>query len=568
MQILQYAETPLTLGVFATWGSGKTTLLHMLNAEINDKKLSSLKTVWFTAWKYEKQEALWRAFILRVIDGLYPKDENGKRFSIDDLGSENQKQGVQQLERLERSVYEVVNWQDESKWSLDVGELTKQGVKLPIWLAFHLAGLGDAGKDLGLNPNLASILEREVREHHLNQLASMEQFEATFKEAINLILGDDGRLVIFVDDLDRCLPEKAVEVLEAIKLFLDVPGTVFVLGMDREVIRRGIESHYGAMLREGYFTDRHEIPINGDIYLQKMIQLPFNLPPLDLNARTDFIEKLEETLPFDFRLEEVTRQIFARGSFPNPRQVKRALNVFYLLKNISSEQVKLELIPKDVLAWPLLAKTVLIQSQWPELYQLWRQYPSLIITLEEEYTRRPVLEDELLGGIQPVEESEEKIGVVNVGRENQERRQEHPKATGLIAPFINERQKYALLADLLRYPEQSGEGRLRARFSGLTRTQVQIYVGLVGAVEQAAKSSVLAGTTMPESTIEKLQSGDPALIREVLELVREKGSDPEGLQHKGLISQLISVSRSAELHPKNRAVAADALDELGWLADD
>jgi hypothetical protein len=424
MQILQYAETPLTVGVFATWGSGKTTLLHMLKTEIDRKQLSSFKTVWFTAWKYEKQDALWRAFILRVIDGLYPKDESGKRCPIDTLGSEKQREGVGQLERLERSVYEAVNWQDEGKWSLDVGELAKQGVKIPIWLAFHLAGFGDVGKELGLNPELANILEREIREHHLNQLASMEQFEATFKEAITLILGEEGRLVVFVDDLDRCLPEKAVEVLEAIKLFLDVPGTVFILGMDREVIRRGIESHYGAFLREGFFTDKNEIPINGDVYLQKMIQLPFNLPPLDLGARTGFIEKLEETLPKDFGLEDVTREVFARGAFPNPRQVKRALNVFYLLKNIAAEQENLKLIPKDVLALPLLAKTVLIQSQWPELYQLWRQYPTLIQTLEDEYTRRPVLEDELLGGIQPIERPEDQDRMGKEDLVKQERRQE------------------------------------------------------------------------------------------------------------------------------------------------
>ena len=62
----------------------------------------------------------------------------------------------------------------------------------------------------------------------------MEQFEKTFAEAITKILGEDGRLVVFVDDLDRCLPEKAIEILEAIKLFLHVPQTIFVLGMDRE----------------------------------------------------------------------------------------------------------------------------------------------------------------------------------------------------------------------------------------------------------------------------------------------------------------------------------------------
>ncbi len=72
----------------------------------------------------------------------------------------------------------------------------------------------------------------------------MEQFEGGFKQALELVLGTEGRLIVFVDDWNRCLPEKAPEVLEAIKLFLEVPGTVFVLGMDRAVIERGVEVRY------------------------------------------------------------------------------------------------------------------------------------------------------------------------------------------------------------------------------------------------------------------------------------------------------------------------------------
>jgi hypothetical protein len=124
-----------------------------------------------------------------------------------------------------------------------------------------------------------------------------------------------------------------------------------------------------------------------------------------------------------------------------------------------------------------------------------------------------------------------------------------------------------LLAELLRNPEKSGEGRLRARFSGLTRTQMQIYVGLVGAVEPSAKSSP-AGPVMPDSLIQELQSGDAARIREVLAVVKEKEPDPDGPQHKGLISQLVGISRSSELSPQNRSVAASILDELGWLPEE
>ncbi len=373
-------------------------------------------------------------------------------------------------------------------------------------------------------------------------------------------LGEEGRLVVFVDDLDRCLPEKAVEVLEAIKLFLDVPGTVFALGMDREAIRRGIETHYGAMLKTD--GDGDEIPINGDVYLQKMIQIPFNLPPLDISGREKFIETLEETLPEDFRLEDVTRSVFARGLFPNPRQVKRALNVFYLLKQVAAEQEKHALIPAGVLAWPLLAKTVLIQSQWPELYKLWRQYPTLIQTLEEEYTRAPVSEQELLQGLQEEEQQPEAAGIVKAAASRERR------ATGLMAEFINNRQKYALLAEMLCYPEESGEGEKRARFSGLSRSQVQIYVGLVGALDQKLAESAPAAFELPADVLGELESGDPARIRDLVSVVLERDADPDGPQRRALRERLAVVAQNADLPPEGRVTAADAADQLGYIPAD
>jgi hypothetical protein len=99
------------------------------------------------------------------------------------------------------------------------------------------------------------------------------------------------------------------------------------------------------------------------VYLQKLIQLPFNLPPLDASGREEFIKKLEKQMTAYAGLDDLTCQVFARGLFPNPRQVKRALNVSNLLRAISVKQETQKLIDPDSIAWPLLAKTVLIQSQ-------------------------------------------------------------------------------------------------------------------------------------------------------------------------------------------------------------
>ncbi|HNT55865.1 MAG TPA: P-loop NTPase fold protein, partial [Anaerolineaceae bacterium] len=556
LEIVQNASTPLTLGVFGSWGTGKTSLLYQLMSEIASTGNPHQRVVWFTAWKYEQQDALWRAFLLRVIDGLYPHKKENERYPLDELKDENQRAGAEYLDRLERSIYENVSWTESGEWRFNTLELVKQGIRLPIWLAFQLAGQGDAAKDLGITPELAKLLEREAREHHLNQLNSLERFAAEFEKAAQLILGKEGRLIVFVDDLDRCLPEKAVQILEAIKLFMDVPGVVFVLGMDREIVRRGIETYYGAMLKGEKGMDA--VPINGDSYLQKMVQIPFYLPPLPDNGRGKFIDELLGTAS---HLDALTRQVFSVGVFPTPRQIKRVLNIFFLLRQIADEQERRELISKGDVLNPLLAKTVLIQSQWPELYQEWRQHPGLIQALEDYYVQNPLSEDEHLFG----REVAEIPGDADLPLKNEERSTVRPArkvlATGLMSPYVNDRQKYALLGALLCYPpDRNKPDWAQCHFTGLTLKQLNNYIGLVGALESARQ---VQEASLPEGLLAEIQSGDAALLKTLIARVRDVEPDPNGQQHKRLRQQLLQAMQDGTNPAPNRAAVGAALSEIG-----
>ena len=81
---------------------------------------------------------------------------------------------------------------------------------------------------------------------------------------------EKGVLVVFIDDLDRCLPPKMVQVLEAIKLFMDKRGCIFLLGADTEIVRRAVEKQY---------TDAGVTGQGAGDYLEKIVQLRFELPP-------------------------------------------------------------------------------------------------------------------------------------------------------------------------------------------------------------------------------------------------------------------------------------------------
>jgi len=184
---------------------------------------------------------------------------------------------------------------------------------------------------------------------------------------------------IHYHDLDRCLPQKAIQILEALKLFLDVPGCIYVLGLDPEAIESAVRARY-----------RGEVKARE--YLEKIVQLPFTLPPIEDEPMWAYIHSLAPALP-DPRCAEV----FALGLDRNPRQVKRTLNIFLLLSRLVEKRMTLANAIKPV----RLAKMVIIQHAHPDLYELLCLRPGYLSDLETFYRAErvtgqlEVTEDEL-----------------------------------------------------------------------------------------------------------------------------------------------------------------------------
>lgn len=224
---------------------------------------------------------------------------------------------------------------------------------------------------------LLDAFQRKVIDHRQAQLRSIEQFQAEFARLIKQhLLNHGARLVVFVDDLDRCLPEKAIEVLEAIKLFLDVEGCTFLLGLDESMIACGIKVKYQtlALRREGE-PNEWPTPIDGAAYLEKIIQLPVRLPRIEPAHMRPFIKQLA-VLP-----EEHCEEVSAQGLETNPRKVKRGLNVFLFIWKLAAQ--------RGILVTPLrLAKVVVVYLGHPELYELLRKNPALLRDLEGHFRKQ------------------------------------------------------------------------------------------------------------------------------------------------------------------------------------
>lgn len=370
--------TPLTMGIFGTWGAGKTSLMKMLQARVGGGEGQTAtghhRTVWFNAWKYNQEEALWRALLLVLLDDLE------QLLQADPPGTvEGEPKPEELLEMLREALYRETAWSEKGALRPNWTQALTAGAGLAFNLVLSGVGLGlpqaawqEAQKALGKGEpvsqlgKLAEAFRREETVHYQAQLRSLEQFQDNFQRLVQVLLDRPERrrrLVVFVDDLDRCLPDKALQVLEALKLFLDVPGCVYVLGLDPEAIENAVRTRY-----------------QGDVkvreYLEKIVQLPFILPPIEDEPMRAYVEALAPALP-DARCV----QVFSQGLTPNPRQVKRTLNIFLLLSRLVERRAALRASITPV----RLAKIVAIQHAHPDLYNLLRLRPGYLRDLEAHF---------------------------------------------------------------------------------------------------------------------------------------------------------------------------------------
>lgn len=221
-------------------------------------------------------------------------------------------------------------------------------------------------------------------------LLEIRKFREDFAEMLDQ--SDIESLVILIDDLDRCLPERIIETLEAIKLFVLIPRTAFVIGADPRIVRHAIATRYvKQQIGQDDATKQEEYDLNKD-YLEKLIQIPYHLPRLSPAEIETYINLLacQKFLPEDqYKCaldgwvsgrrrdfyaayqhgairealggrelpKELERQlawsnsialVITEGLKGNPRQVKRMLNMMLLRKKLA-EVAKIE-IKDEVLA--------------------------------------------------------------------------------------------------------------------------------------------------------------------------------------------------------------------------
>lgn len=386
--VSEKSDEPLSVGVHGDWGAGKSSVLMMVEEAF--KEDDRVLCVRFNGWLFQGFEDAKAVLIETIVEELRRKRPTSTKVA-----------------EQAKKVLRRVDWMKLARKAGTYGLTLATGIPHPD----TIKDLGTAARSLigkgaqDVSPEAVATLV-EGSDEFLREVAednAPEQMHA-FREEFAKLLEDAeiDRLIVLVDDLDRCLPDTAIETLEAIRLFLFVPRAAFVIAADEGMIEYAVRQHFPDLpVATGPATYARN-------YLEKLIQVPFRLPSLGYAETRIYVTLLlvlnahGETSDEFQKLTEVAREVLRRpwkgpgldrkavekvlggvpteveramelagriapiladGARGNPRQIKRFINTMMLRLAIAEERGF-----GDEINIAVLAKIMLAERFAPELY--------------------------------------------------------------------------------------------------------------------------------------------------------------------------------------------------------
>ena len=290
VSFIKNSMTPMTIGIQGSWGSGKTSLLNTIYAQLDDanehEESKDFKVIWINSWE----------------NSLMATPE----------------------EALIKIINEIINGLNEVDPSLTNVKKVKE--------AATTAAKGILRVGAGI---LGGAAGSEVVTEVLESSNSIKQLREELSRLVHAIRESESqrvdKIVIFVDDLDRVDPPEAVKILELLKNIFNIPGCVFVLAIDYDVVIKGLKDKFGKRTPENEYEFR--------AFFDKIIQLPFLMPVQNYdigNYVNDLLRQIgfqdENVIDVDFVNQVVDNTIGG-----NPRTIKRLINSLALIKIVNEE---------------------------------------------------------------------------------------------------------------------------------------------------------------------------------------------------------------------------------------
>ncbi len=383
------SKRPLTVGIHGDWGAGKSSILKMIEANL--RSVDDVAVLWFNGWAFEGFDDAKIVLIENTIIELC-----------------RQRSTFGKVKEKTKNLLQRVNYLKLAKRSSGIGFNVLTGSPSPDQIEMAVNALRSMGQNVTntevydvpakLNEIMGFLKPAEDGD---NLPETIHQFRKEFQGLLEE--AKIAQLVVLIDDLDRCLPATAVQTLEAIRLFLFVPKSAFVIGADEAMIEYAVRQHFP------------DLPVaSGPLpyarnYLEKLIQVPFRIPALGAQETRTYVtlllvqsivgeshagfkllldkakeglkkpwlrtglsqadiqrvdENARNELNSAFILAQQIAPILAEGTKGNPRQIKRFLNALLVRQLIAKARGF-----GDQIKQPVLAKLMLAERFQQDFYE-------------------------------------------------------------------------------------------------------------------------------------------------------------------------------------------------------
>jgi len=370
-KIILNCPSPFTIGLFGKWGSGKTTILNALRKKMQDNNKDNIAVVSFDVWKYEG-DSLRRTFLKEIAKQL----------------QKNLPKNYELNERLEKSVQKII---EKGKfvynWKL---LLPLFGIIVLISIFLYFKYPQNFGTYLSILFGgvtsfsvlfvwiIQQAIKSETTVFSSERLQDPYEFEEEFRKITKGI--SPKHLLVIIDNLDRCIHGKAVELLSTIKTFLakdiDVDENnkcIFLIACDDEAIKTHLKNVYSINQNSTINNTSNDTSFSADEFLRKFFNVSLQIPDfIDAELQTYTEDLLKEIDIPQFTSPNIS-YVITTAFRDNPRQIKQFINIlitsFYLAQEREGGPEPL-IIPKGTITENVafLAKFLIIHQKYPEEY--------------------------------------------------------------------------------------------------------------------------------------------------------------------------------------------------------
>jgi len=303
---LQQTEAPFVFGILGDWGSGKSSTIGLLEHQFRQNPFPSQSNyifvpIRFDVWKFDSEENMLLPLLLSF------------RKKFKELFSEDTP-----TERFKESALAILG-----STALSVGDIGFRMLTKTL--------TGEAYKLQDIKENLEVVESDQidrVEELFSKWYDSVEAIEVKFADFVEdfstrvaqkyKTTPDRVRFVVFLDDLDRCLPTTVISIIESVKNHLSVDKCVYFFSLNPKVVSQGIRTKYGGL------------HVGGREYLEKILNYSFHVPSPEPQMAGRYVEEQIAqllTIPKGERLEQLGEAVGQCG-LTNPRKLKRLVNTF------------------------------------------------------------------------------------------------------------------------------------------------------------------------------------------------------------------------------------------------